>query len=199
MTRNVLRRNQVEAFFSPPLLMLCHYVTDLRSVRRRGKLLGRLDASAASATRSTSPIMGNRRDILNPANPEPMTCQHSDRGLGSRTRGPSSMTPRRSNTDMERGYPLIFRNLGGSCSGLHRRVRGPLQSISLHMLTPSTTGDRLRTSKIRNVDHRVVETGVDMGDSPMICRLLSLLRHDLYYPEKLPLPAREFKPLDRKR
>ncbi len=65
---------------------------------------------------------------------------------------------------------------------MHGCVWGPLQSISLDMLTSRTTGDRLSTSQIRNVNHGVVEARVDVGDSPVIRWLLSFLRHDLDYP-----------------
>src|SRR5207245_6097398 len=111
--------------------------------------------------------------------------QHSDRCLGAGTRGPSSVTSRCTNTDMERSDSLVFRNLCSSRSCLHCRVRGPLQSISLHMLTPCTTRNRLCTSQIGNVNHGIVEARVDVGDSPVVCRLLSLLRHDLDYPRSL--------------
>jgi hypothetical protein len=73
MTCDVLRGNQIQAFFSPPLLMLSYYLPDLRSVGRRRELRGRLDAATASATRSTSAVVWDGRNVLNPANPEPMT------------------------------------------------------------------------------------------------------------------------------
>jgi hypothetical protein len=157
MTRDILRSDQVEAFFGAPLLMLVHQLPNLRSVGRGRKLLERLDTSAAATTRSTSPVVGNRCNILDPTNSEPMTSQHSDRCLGTWTRCPSAMTSRCSNTNMERGYSLVFRNLCGGRSCLHRRVRGPLQSISLHMLTPCTARNGFCTSQVGNVNHGVVE------------------------------------------
>jgi hypothetical protein len=182
MTRNIFRSDQVETFLSSPLLMLVHQLPDLRSVGRGRKLLERLDASAAPTTGSTSPVVGNRRNILDPTNSEPMTSQHSDRCLSTGTRSPSTMTSRGPNTNMERGYSLVLRNLRGGRGCLHGSVWGPLQSISLHMLTPCATRDRLGASQISNVNHGIVEAGVDVGDSPMICRLLRFLRHDLDYP-----------------
>src|SRR5207247_6908730 len=111
----------------------------------------------ASSARSTSPVMWNRSDILNPANPEPMTSQHSDRCLGTWTGGPGSVTSGSSNANVERRDSLIFRNLCGRCGRLHRRVWGPLQSISLHMLTPRATRNRFCTSQVGDVNHGVVE------------------------------------------
>src|SRR5438094_2002156 len=102
MASKILRRDQVQTFFSPPLLMLIHQRPYLRSVRRRGKLPDGLDASAASTTRSTSTVMGDRRNILNPTDPEPMTSQHPDRCLRTRTRSPSTVASRCSHTDMKR-------------------------------------------------------------------------------------------------
>jgi len=157
MTCHVLRRNQIQALFSPPLLMFTDYLPDLRSVGRWGKLQGRLDAPAAPATGSTSPVVRDRGDILDPTNPEPMTSQHSDRRLGTGTRSPGSMTSRCTNTDMQRSDSLVFRNLCSSRGRLHCRVRGPLQSISLHMLTPRTPRNRLCTSQVGNVNHGIVE------------------------------------------
>jgi hypothetical protein len=129
--------------------------------------------------------MGNGCNILYSTNSESMASQHSDRRLSTGTRGTCSVTSRGSNTNMERCDSFVFRNLCGSSGCLHCRVWGPLQTVSLHMLTPCAARDGLCTSKIGNVDHGVVEAGIDVSDSPMICRLLSLLRHDLDYPRIL--------------
>jgi hypothetical protein len=180
MTGQILGRDKVEALLPPPFLMLVQCLPDLNSIRRRRR--PRLDATTAPAARPASTVMRNRSHILNPANPKTLTGQHSNRSLRTGTRSPSLMPTRRPNTNMETGNALVLSHLrsGGSC--LHSRVRGPLQTISLDMLAPGTPRNRLGTRQISNVNHRIVETGIDMGDTPAI-NLLSLFSHT-NYPEK---------------
>ena len=54
------------------------------------------------------------------------------------------------------------------------------------MLTTSASGNSLSTGQIGDVNHRIVEAGVDVRDSPMVdlLGLVYLLRHDTNYPEE---------------
>jgi hypothetical protein len=144
-----------------------------------------LDAATAPTTRPTSTVMRNRRNILNSTDAESMSSQHSDCCLSTWTWGACPVASGRSNTNMERRDSLVLRNLRGSSSRLHRCIWGPLQSVSLYMLTPCAARDRLSTSQICNVNHSVVEARIDVSNSPVIRWLLSLLRHDLDYPRSL--------------
>jgi hypothetical protein len=136
--------------------------------------------------------MRNRSHILNPTNPKTLTRQHSNRSLRTRTRSPSLMATRSPDTNMERSNPLILSHFGGGRCSLHRRVRSPLKTVSLDVLTTRAPRNRLGTSQIGNVNHRIIETGIDVRDAPAIYRL-SLLRHDTNYPRGQCNQAREFK------
>src|SRR5919109_229168 len=156
--------------------MPAQYLPDLNGIRRRRKPQKRLDATTASATRPTGPIMRDRSHIFNSANAKTVTCQHTDRGLSTGTRGPSFVASRRTDTNMERSDPLVLRDLSGSGRGLHRSIRGPLQTVRFDVLTSRAPRDCLSTRQVRDVDHCVIEAGIDVGDSPAI-DLLSLLCH----------------------
>ena len=96
------------------------------------------------------------------------------------------MATRSPDANMERSDPLVLGNFRSSCGGLHSCIRGPLKTVSLDMLTTSASGNSLSTSQIGDVNHRIVEAGVDVRDSPMVdlLGLVYLLRHDTNYPEE---------------
>ena len=172
--------------------MLAYYLSDLSCVRRRGKLRCRLDAPTASAARPARPIVRDRSHILNPTDPKTLTRQHPDRCLRARTWSPSLVTSRSANADVERSNPFVLRHLRSSRGCLHCSIRCPLETVRLDVLTTSTPRDSLSTSQIGNVNHSIVETGIDVGDPPPIYCLGFLGHIDLS--ERLPRPKGEFKP-----
>ncbi len=133
--------------------------------------------------------MRNRSYVLDSSDPETLTSQHPNRGLRTRTRSPGLVATRSPNTNMERSNPLILSHLRSGSSSLHRRIRSTLKTVSLNMLTTGASGNSLSTSQIGDVNHRIVEAGVDVRDSPMVdlLGLVYLLRHDTNYPEE-PVP-----------
>ena len=60
-------------------------------------------------------------------------------------------------SNMKRSNSLVFRSLGGCCSGLHRGVGCSLESVSFDVLSTRASGDCLCACKVGYVDHRVVE------------------------------------------
>ena len=147
----------------------------------------RLDAATATAARPSGTIMGNRSHVLDSSDPETLTRQHSNRRLRTRTRSPGLVAARSPNTNMERSNPLILSHLRSGRGCLHSRIGSTLKTVSLDMLTTSTSRNSLGTSQISNVNHRIVEAGVDVRDSPMVhlLGLVYLLCHDTNYPEEL--------------
>jgi len=130
--------------------------------------------------------MRNRSYVLDSSDPETLTSQHPNRGLRTRTRSPGLVATRSPNTNMERSNPLILSHLRSGSSSLHRRIRSTLKTVSLNMLPTGTPRNSLSTSQIGDVNHRIVEAGVDVRDSPMVdlLGLVYLLRHDTNYPEE---------------
>ena len=130
--------------------------------------------------------MRNRSYVLDSSDPETLTSQHPNRGLRTRTRSPGLVATRSPNTNMERSNPLILSHLRSGRGCLHSRIGSTLKTVSLDMLTTSASGNSLSTGQIGDVNHRIVEAGVDVRDSPMVdlLGLVYLLRHDTNYPEE---------------
>src|SRR5213593_367071 len=166
--------------------MLAHYPPDLTGIGRGRKLPIRLDAATATAARPAGAIMGNRSHVLDSSDPETLTSQHPNRGLRTRTRSPGLVAARSPNTNMERSNPLILSHFRSGRGGLHGRIGSTLETVGLNMLTTGASGNSLSTSQIGDVNHRIVEAGVDVRDSPMVdlLGLVYLLRHDTNYPEE---------------
>ena len=146
----------------------------------------RLDAATATAARPSGTIMRNRGHILDSSDPETLTRQHPNRGLRTRTRSPGLVATRSPDTNMERSDPLILSHLRSGRGGLHGRIGSTLETVGLNMLPTGTPRNSLSTSQIGDVNHRIVEAGVDVRDSPMVdlLGLVYLLRHDTNYPEE---------------
>ena len=146
----------------------------------------RLDAATATAARPSGTIMRNRSHVLDSSDPETLTRQHSNRRLRTRTRSPGLVAARSPNTNMERSNPLILSHLRSGRGCLHSRIGSTLKTVSLNMLPTGTPRNSLSTSQIGDVNHRIVEAGVDVRDSPMVdlLGLVYLLRHDTNYPEE---------------
>jgi len=89
-------------------------------------------------------------------------------------------------TNMERSDPLILSHFRSGRGGLHGRIGSTLETVGLNMLPTGTPRNSLSTSQIGDVNHRIVEAGVDVRDSPMVdlLGLVYLLRHDTNYPEE---------------
>ncbi len=174
MTGQILRCDKVETLLAPPFLVLVQCLPDLNSIRHRKR--PRLDATTPATARPTSPIVRDRSNVLYPADPKTLTCQHSNGSLRTWTRGPSLVTARSADSNVEARDALVLCHLSSSSRSLHSRVRSPLQAISLDMLTTRATGHCLRTSQISNVNHRIIEAGIDVGYTPTI-NLLGFLCH----------------------
>src|SRR5438552_13136267 len=101
--------------------------------------------------------MRDWRNVFYSADSETVAGEHSDGGLRSRTRGPSTMSTGSSYSNVKRGNSLVFRGLGGCCSGLHRSVWRSLKSVSFHVLPSGATRDCLCACEVGYVDHGVVE------------------------------------------
>jgi len=146
----------------------------------------RLDAATATAARPSGTIMRNRGHILDSSDPETLTRQHPNRGLRTRTRSPGLVATRSPDTNMERSDPLILSHFRSGRGGLHGRIGSTLETVGLNMLPTGTPRNSLSTSQIGDVNHRIVEAGVDVRDSPMVdlLGLVYLLRHDTNYPEE---------------
>jgi len=148
----------------------------------------RLDAATATAARPSGTIMRNRSYVLDSSDPETLTRQHPNRGLRTGTRSPSFVAARSPDTNMERSDPLILSHLRSGRSGLHGRIGSALKTVSLNMLPTGTPRNSLGTRQISDVNHSIVEAGVDVRDSPVVylLGLVYLLRHDATIPRSLP-------------
>jgi hypothetical protein len=136
-----------------------------------------LDSSTPSTAGPSGSVVGNWCNVFYSADSKTVAGKHSDRRLRSRTRGPSAVSARSPYSNVKRGNSLVFRRLGGCCSGLHRSVRRSLKSVGFHVLSPGASRYCLCAREVCYVDHGVVEGGVDVGYSPSVRRCLSLLRH----------------------
>jgi len=148
----------------------------------------RLDATTATAARPTSTIMWNRSYVLDSSDPETLTRQHSNRRLRPWTRSPGLVASWSPDANMERSDPLVLGDLCSRRSGLHGCIWGPLKTVSLDMLTTSTPRNSLGTRQISDVNHSIVEAGVDVRYPPVVylLGLVNLLRHDATIPRSLP-------------
>ena len=184
MAGQVLRGDEVEALFPPPLLMLVQCLPNLNGIRRERD--PSLDATTAPATRPASTVMRNRSHVFNPADSETLTSQHSNCSLCTRTRSTRLMPAWRPNTNVETCDAFVLGNLRSGRCCLHSSIWGPLQSIGLDMLASSATRYCLSASQIGNVNHRIVKAGIDVGDPPSINLLLRLLCHTRLSRETMP-------------
>src|SRR6266571_6405479 len=116
-----------------------------------------LDSATAATAGSSGPIVWDWCDVLYSSNPKPVAGEHSDRGLRSGTRGPSTVTAWSSHSNVKRGNSLVFCGLGCCCSGLHRSIGCSLESVGFHVLSSSATGYCLCACEVCYVDHGVVE------------------------------------------
>src|SRR5438093_13056343 len=116
-----------------------------------------LDSATTSTAGPSGPVVRDWCNVFYSSNSKTVTGKHSDSGLSSRTRGPSTMSTGSSYSNMKRGNSLVFRGLGGSGSSLHRCIGCSLESVRLDVLSPSASRDRLRACEVCYVDHRVVE------------------------------------------
>src|SRR6266568_5241641 len=116
-----------------------------------------LDSATAATAGSSGPIVWDWCDVFYSSNSKPVTGEHSDRGLRSGTRGPSTVTAWSSYSNVKRGNSFVFCCLGGCRSGLHRGVRCPLKSVCLDMLSSGASGYCLGACEVCYVDHGVVE------------------------------------------
>src|SRR5438094_7166382 len=155
-------------------------------IRRTGKPPMRLDAATATAARPSGTIMRNRGHILYSSDPETLTRQHPNRGLRTRTRSPGLVATRSPDTNMERSDPLILSHFRSGRGGLHGRIGSTLETVSLNMLPTGTPRNSLGTRQISDVNHSIVEAGVDVRYPPVVylLGLVNLLRHDTNYPEE---------------
>ena len=146
----------------------------------------RLDAATATAARPSGTIMRNRSYVLDSSDPETLTRQHPNRGLRTRTRSPGLVATRSPDTNMERSDPLILSHFRSGRGGLHGRIGSTLETVGLNMLPTGTPRNSLSTSQIGDVNHRIVEAGVDVRYPPVVdlLGLVNLLRHDTNYPEE---------------
>ena len=146
----------------------------------------RLDAATATAARPSGTIMRNRGHILDSSDPETLTRQHPNRGLRTGTRSPSFVAARSPDTNMERSDPLILSHFRSGRSSLHCCIGSTLKTVGLNVLPTGTPRNSLSTSQIGDVNHRIVEAGVDVRYPPVVylLGLVNLLRHDTNYPEE---------------
>jgi hypothetical protein len=137
--------------------------------------------------------VGDWSYVLYPANPEPVTGEHSDGSLSARSRGPSKVTALRPHTNMQRGYAFVLCDLGRCGSSLHRRVRCTLESVGLDMLASCAPGDCLSPREVCDMDHSIVERGENVSYAPSVLGL-GLLRHGRVSRVRASARIREFKP-----
>ena len=137
----------------------------------------RLDSSSSSSAWSSGSIMRNGCDVLDSADSESGSSQHSNCCLCSRSWCPCLVSTRRADSDVERSYsPVLCNSCGCGCS-LHGCVRGALKSISFNVLATSTSGYCFSTTKVGDVNKSVVEGRIDVGYTPALWSFL--LRHSL--------------------
>src|SRR5438876_11476934 len=133
-----------------------------------------LDSATASTAGPSGPIVRDRCHVFYSSDSEPVTGEHSDRSLRSGTRRSSTMSTGSSYSNVKRSNSLIYCGLGGCCSGMHRSVRCPLESVGLYVLSPGASGHCLRVCEVGYVDLGVVAGCVAVGYSPSLGRSLSL-------------------------
>jgi hypothetical protein len=81
-----------------------------------------LDTSSSAAARSARSVMWNGCDILDPADPETSSCQHSNRGLRTWAGSSRSMSAWRSHSNVKSCDASVLRR-SCSCTGrLHRSI-----------------------------------------------------------------------------
>ena len=130
--------------------------------------MGRLYASAATATRSTGAVMGYGGHVFNSADSETRSREHPDGCLRSRAGRSRLVAPRCSDSDVKGCDSPVLR-YSSRCSGcLHRSIRRSLKSVCLHMLSPRASRYGLSAAEVGDVNERIVERRVDVGDTPAL-------------------------------
>lgn len=130
---------------------------------------------APSPTRPSSSIMRNWRNILNAADSETCTREHSDSRLRTGTRCSCLVASRSSDPNVQRGYSTILGDSRSCPCSLHCGIRRTLKTVSLNMLTSSASRNCLSPAQISYVNQRIVEGGIDVCDTPALNSFL--LRH----------------------
>src|SRR6266700_215292 len=116
-----------------------------------------LDSATAATAGSSGPIVWDWCDVFYSSNSKPVTGEHSDRGLRSGTRGPSTVTDWSSDSNVKRGNSCVVYGLRCCRRHLHSGVRCPLKSVCLDMLSSGDSGYCLGDCDVCYVDHGVVE------------------------------------------
>ncbi len=131
-------------------------------------LIGGLHASAAPTPRSTGTVMGYGRNVFNSADSEARSREHPDGCLRPWAGRSSLMASGGSDSDVEGCDSSVF-GYSSCCAGcLHRRIRRPLKSICLHMLSSRASRDGLSAAKVGDVNKSIVERRIDVGDTPAL-------------------------------
>jgi len=132
----------------------------------RGTCQNKLDATPSASARSARPVMGHRSDIFDPADPETGSSKHAYRCLRAWARRSCPVPSRCPHSNVEGGNSSILRRSRGGTRRLHRRVRGALKPVRLHVLPAGTSRNSLCSSEVSDVHQCVVERGVYVRDTP---------------------------------
>ena len=132
------------------------------------RYIRRLYASAPTTAGPACTIMWNRGNILDSANPEPRSREHSDCSLGSWAWGSCFVAAWGPDSDVKGRDSSVLSHAGCCCGSLHRSVRRALKSVRLNVLSPGAAGDGFSTAEVRYVNQGIVERGIDVRYTPAL-------------------------------
>jgi len=112
--------------------------------------------------------MWHRGHILDSADPETCSREHSDCSLGSWAWGSRFVAAWGPDSDVKGCDSSVLSHPGRCCGSLHRSVRRPLKPVRLHVLAPGAAGYGFSTAKIRYVNQGIVERGIDVRYTPAL-------------------------------
>src|SRR3989338_2537409 len=126
-----------------------------------------LDPPAALAALLPASVMGERRDILDDADPEAHTREGPDRGLRSWSRVVRPVVAaRRLNLDVQGSDALVADDFARLLRRDHRRCRRAFHPVRLHDLPAGRAGHALCPGNVCHMDDRVIIRGIDVRNPP---------------------------------
>src|SRR6267143_30923 len=120
----------------------------------------------ATPTLGLRPIVWDRRDLFDPADPQARAGQGPDRRLRTRTGRLRSVPSGGPHADVDRVDPLLFRGISHPLGGFHRRIGRSLVLRGFHDHPARRLRDRLGSRDIGQCDDDVVVRRIDVRDSP---------------------------------
>merc|ERR1712133_59492 len=133
-----------------------------------------LETATASSALSARAVGRNGSDIFDTADLHAGTRESPERRLGAGTGSARAHATRGAETNVKGVDAQNFASLGDVLSGQHSGIGGGLVSVGFDLHSSGDATDGFASRNVGHVDKRIVEGGVDVGDTEDVDALFNL-------------------------